>query len=61
MFSKDEKEKQENSLDLAKRIINSIKPEDLATAEEKIICTVCGHANLKSDGMCKKCSNLLFN
>ena len=55
-----EKEIQERTLDLTKRIVNSLKPEDLGSQTEKIVCDVCGATNNKNDGFCKKCSNLLF-
>lgn len=55
-----EKERNEKSLNLAKRVLDAINPDDLPTVEEKILCDVCGHANSINDGICKKCSNLLF-
>lgn len=56
----DEKEVQEKTLDLTKRIVNSLKPEDLCISTEVVICDVCGAANDKKSGFCKKCSNILF-
>lgn len=55
-----EKEHQEKSLDLVKRIVDAIKPEDLLDKNEQKKCEVCGCTNDINAGICKKCSNLLF-
>lgn len=59
MISQENKNNDEQNLDICKDNITKVVKIFPNKEEEKIVCDVCGYANPKYTAICKMCSNYL--